>query len=131
MANTFARPAGPQYPYRVLQLADGSLNLMILAEDGWAAHAAYGHVERLAAPGVSLWDALDALDAGLDLAELELPIQPEPDPEAAYRVFLAAQRLPGVCVVVEGMGGARDMDVERMGPQARRALDVDRLEAGR
>ena len=131
MANTFARPAGPQYPYRVLQLADGSLNLMILAEDGWAAHAAYAHVERLTAPGVSLWDALDALDAGLDLAELDLPIQPEFDPEAAYRVFLAAQRLPSACVVVEGMGGARDMDVERMGPLARLALDVDRLEAGR
>ena len=131
-------PSGPLGPYHVLESTDGGLYLFLFADSRqlWL-RAAYAHVETLTAPGLSLGACLDALDAGLDLAALELPVRPEPDPVALYRAVMGSDGgaqvagQPAARVIVHGGDGSRKMDVSQMSAEARQALDVACLEAQR
>ena len=131
-------PSGPQGPYHVLESTDGGLYLFLFADSRqlWL-RAAYAHVETLTAPGLNLGACLDALDAGLDLAALELPVRPEPDPVALYRAVMGSDGgaqvagQPAARVIVHGGDGSRKMDVSQMSAEARQALDVACLEAQR
>ena len=88
-------PSGPLGPYHVLESTDGGLYLFLFADSRqlWL-RAAYAHVETLTAPGLNLGACLDALDAGLDLAALEPPVRPEPDPVALYRAVMGRMAAP-------------------------------------
>ena len=137
MTNPTAQTTGPQGPYHVLESTDGGLYLFLFADPRqMLLRAAYAH-ETLTAPGRNLGNFLDALDAGLDLAALGIPVQPAPDPGALYCAVVGtaggaqAAGQPAARVIVRGGDGHRDMDVAQMGVQARQALDVDRLEACR
>ena len=130
-------PSGTQGPYHVLESTDGGLYLFLFADSRqlWL-RAAYAHVETLTAPGLNLGACLDALDAGLDLAALDIPLQLAPDPGALYCAVVGpdggAQAIgqPAARVIVHGGNGKREMDAQ-MGTQARQALDVARFDARR
>ena len=129
---------GPQGPYHVLEATDGGLYLFLFTDPRqlWL-RAAYAHVESLTAPGRTLGNCLDALDAGLDLTVLGIPVQPEADPWALYRAVMGSDGgarvagQPAARVIVHGGDGSRKMDVSQMSAQARQALDVSCLEAQR